>query len=319
MILSGIIKNAFFRINQTFLYFYYMIAKTLPIYNIENFKYLGKESDFYTNTIRAHFKLHEFIFTPHKHDFFFVVICSKGTGTHTIDFIDYAVKPGSVFALSPGQTHSWALSDDADGYVLFHTGSFFNLHFPSKKVRDYPFFCSMHNSPLILLKEKTSKNVKRIFSEILDEYRHDYLFKFQRIAGLLDLLYMDLSRSYIPATTIDKKNHNFLIKIGKLEDLIDANFKKIKSASQYAKMMFMTEKHLNRICKEYLNKTTSDLIMDRLMLEAKRLLVHSSLSVSEIADELGYLDISYFSRLFKKKCGKTPLEFIKSFSSGIIR
>jgi AraC-like DNA-binding protein len=176
----------------------------------------------------------------------------------------------------------------------------------------------MHNSRSILLKERNLKKAKSMFSEILVEYKNDYLLKFQRIAGLLDLIYMDLARLYIPTTPISKNKFNFLSKIGKLEDFIDANFKESKAPSQYAKMMFMSEKHLNRICKEYLNKTTSDLIMDRIMLEAKRQLAHSSNSVSEIAGELGYLDTSYFSRLFRKKVGKTPLEFIKAHSSRTI-
>jgi AraC family transcriptional activator of pobA len=291
-----------------------MASKTLPIYNIENFEYLGNESDFYTNTLKAHLKVHEFVKVPHRHDFYFLAVCTKGSGTHNIDFINYQIKPGSVFAIIPGQSHSWNFSDDTDGYVLFHTKSFFNFYFPSKKVQDYPFFCSLHNSPLILLNEKSLKNVKPLFSEILAEYVHDYLMKFQKISLMLDLLYINLSRAYLPKTPVDKKSNNFLVKIGKLEDLIDENFKTIKSPGQYADMMFMSEKHLARICKAYLNKTTSDLIMDRLMLEAKRLLFHSSLSISEIAGELGYLDSSYFSRLFKKKTGKTPLEFIKSFS-----
>jgi AraC-like DNA-binding protein len=292
-----------------------MNTKTLPIYNIEKFKHLGKGNDFYASTLKAHFKLHEFIFVPHGHDFFFVVICTKGTGIHTIDFIDYDVKPGSVFTLSPGQTHSWILSDDTDGYIFFHTRSFFELHFPSKKVQDYPFFCSMHNSPLILLKDKSFKMAKEVFSEIIEEYKHEYLLKFQRIYVLVDLLYIDLSRLYLPKAQMDKQNSNYLIKIKTLDDLIDTNFKKIKSPSQYAEMMHISEKHLNRICKECLNKTTSDLIMDRIMLEAKRLLGYSVSPVSEIAEELGYFDISYFSRLFKKKSGKTPLEFSRTFSA----
>jgi AraC family transcriptional activator of pobA len=288
--------------------------KTLPIYNIEKFKYLGKESDFYTNTLKAHLKLHEFIIAPHRHNFYFVAIIVKGSGTHTIDFVNYPVKPGSVFAIIPGQSHNWNLSEDTEGYVLFHTKSFYNLYFPSKKVQDYPFFCSMHNSPLILLKEKSLKIAKQLCSELLTEYKNEYFLKFQKISLMLDLLYVDLSRLYLPDASITRKNHHYLVKIEKLESLIDTHFMKIKSPGQYAKLMFMSEKHLNRICKEVLNKTTSDLIMDRLLLEAKRLLVHSSLPISEIADELGFFDVSYFSRLFKKKSGKTPLEFINSFS-----
>jgi AraC family transcriptional activator of pobA len=288
--------------------------KTLPIYNIEKFKYLGKESDFYTNTLKAHLKLHEFVITPHRHNFYFVAIVVKGSGTHTIDFHSYPVKPGSVFTIIPGQSHYWNLSEDTEGYVIFHTRSFYNLYFPSKKVQDYPFFCSMHNSPLILLKGKSLKIAKQLCSGLLNEYKNEYFLKFQKISLMLDLLYVDLSRLYLP-DAITRKNHHYLVKIEKLESLIDAHFREIKSPGQYAKLMFMSEKHLNRICKEVLNKTTSDLIMDRLLLEAKRLLAHSSLPISEIADELGFFDVSYFSRLFKKKSGKTPLDFIKSFSS----
>ena len=75
--------------------------------------------------------------------------------------------------------------------------------------------------------------------------------------------------------------------------------------------MAMSEKHLNRISKACLNKTTTDLITDRIILEAKRELTHSNLTVREIADKLGYFDNSYFARLFKKKSGQTPIEFIK--------
>jgi len=296
------------------LYIFIWAMKTLPIYNIAKFKYLGKESDFYTNTLKAHLKLHKFVMAPHRHSFYFVAVFIKGSGTHTVDFTNYPVKPGSVFAIIPGQSHNWNLSGDTEGFVLFHTKSFYNLHFPSKKVQDYPFFCSMHNSPCILLKGKSLKNAKQICSEILNEYEHEYLLKSQRMSLMLDLLYIDLSRQYLPKATITRKKHDYLLRIEKLESLIDIHYKKIRSPGQYAKMMFMSNKHLNRICKEVLNKTTSDLIMDRLLLEAKRLLVHSSHPVSEIAEELGFFDVSYFSRLFKRKCGKTPVEFIKSFS-----
>ena len=153
-----------------------------------------------------------------------------------------------------------------------------------------------------------------IFSEIVEEYKEDHLMRFQKIYSLIDLLYIDLSRVYLPDIKTQTQNHGFLSKLRRLEDLIEENFKTMKSPGAYAKMMFLSERHLNRICKECLNKTTSDLIMDKIMLEAKRMLAQTQLSISEIAGELGYYDVSYFSRLFKRESGQTPAEFMKKYN-----
>lgn len=78
-------------------------------------------------------------------------------------------------------------------------------------------------------------------------------------------------------------------------------------------MMNISDKHLNRMTKETLNKTISELIFERIILEAKRMILFSKYSVSEISIELGYIDTSYFSRLFKNKTGQTPLEFLDKY------
>ena len=95
-----------------------------------------------------------------------------------------------------------------------------------------------------------------------------------------------------------------------LEDLIEKNFRTIKSVRSFARLMFVSEKHLNRMVKTSLNKTTSDLISERIILEAKRELAFSKKNVSEIIDELGYDDSAYFFRFFKKKTSFTPSEFL---------
>ena len=290
-----------------------MPQKTLPVFNIEKFTHSGRDSDFYANTLSVHLNKYGFIFTPHKHDFFFVALCTKGKGVHTIDFKNYEIQPGSLFVFSPGQTHSWVLSDDAEGYIFFHTKDFFDMNFLAMKIKDYPFYCSIYNAPLINLKDQPLRQAKEIFEHIVDEYTHTYLMKFQKIYVLLGLLYVNLSRSYLPQEQIDKQNLNYLARLRELEDLVEANYKTVKSAGEYADMMHISEKHLNRICKECINKTTTDMIMDRIMLEAKRLLILSGSNVSEVAAELGYFDVSYFSRLFKKRCEMTPLAFIRSY------
>jgi AraC-like DNA-binding protein len=284
-----------------------MAKKTLPIYNIENFRHFSNENDFYANSIKKHLADHHFTITPHKHDFFLTVLFTKGSGIHVIDFTSYKIKPGVAFMLSPGQTHNWILSKDIDGFVFFHTKNFYD-EASITSVKNFPFFNSIYNPPIVSV---TNKNkIKTLFSEIRSEYERNDPLKPQKLHALVTLVYIELSRSYKETKT--PENQNYLSKVRLLEDLIDLNFKTIKQANQYANLMAMSEKHLNRISKACLNKTTTDLITDRIILEAKRELTHSNLTVREIADKLGYFDNSYFARLFKKKSGQTPIEFMKN-------
>ena len=135
--------------------------------------------------------------------------------------------------------------------------------------------------------------------------------KDQKILSLVNLLYIDLARLYKPVVHLNSEN--YLLKLRLFEDLVEKHFKEIKFPSVYAGMMNITERHLNRICKTCLDKTSSDLIFDRTILEAKRLLMRNGISISEVAEQLGYLDNSYFSRLFKKRTGSTPKKFMNHY------
>ena len=97
------------------------------------------------------------------------------------------------------------------------------------------------------------------------------------------------------------------------DQLVEKHFKEYKYPRDYALLMHISEKHLNRICKICLNKTTSELIMERIVLEAKRRLAFAESSISQIAEELGYSSNSYFGQLFKRKTGNTPAEFMQKF------
>jgi len=283
-----------------------MAKNDLPIYNIEDF---NSETEFYCNALPSHLKEHHFIHSPHKHDFFMVVLFTHGSGIHEIDFISYKITPGTIFMLRPGQTHNWKLSPDIDGYIFFHSKDFYNSSSISQKIQDYPFFNSIHNPPIIKLKSKSQEKLASLFIEIKKEYKEENLFKFQKLHTLTTLAYIELTRSYQRPATV--KSTLYQLKVKQLEDLIDKHYKTLKYPHQYADMMAISEKHLNRICRSCLNKTTTDLITDRVILEAKRSLTHTKLSINQIAESIGYEDASYFSRLFKKRAGETALSFMK--------
>jgi AraC family transcriptional activator of pobA len=289
-----------------------MKKELLPIFDIDNFEYKGNKRGFYANGIATHLKQYqESVLKPHRHNFYLSVLFTKGSGKHQIEFNNYEIKPGAVFMIVPGQVHNWQPSKDVDGYVFFHTTEFFNLNFTFEKVENYPFYTCLRNSPQIVLKKPALKTIEPLYHEIVEEYHQNELMKFQRIASLINALYISLSREYMPGEMQNAQHLSYLTKLKKLEGLVDENFKTEKYPKAYAQMMHMSVKHLNRISKICIDKTVSEIISDRIILEAKRIMAFSKHNISEIIDELGYEDNSYFSRLFKKKTGKTPLEYMK--------
>lgn len=286
-----------------------MAKKELPVYHIEHFKQAQSELSFYANTLQEHLEKHHFIHVPHKHDFYLAILFTKGSGTHDVDFTTYQVKPGYVFMLSPGQTHDWKLSQDVEGYIFFHTKAFYDEAYTTVTIRQFPFFQSIYNSPLIVLKGQSFATITQLFKDILEEQLAQKPLKQQKLLAMTNYVYVELSRCSLPAIAVEHQQVHYLARVRELEALVDLHYKSLKLPRDYASLMSMTEKHLNRICKATLNKTTGQLITDRIILEARRLLVQTQLPVNRIAEELGYIDHSYFSRLFKKQTGETPLAF----------
>jgi AraC-like DNA-binding protein len=263
------------------------------------------------NNFLAHLRDHHFVNTPHKHDFYMVVFFTEGSGNHQIDFVNYKIKPGSVFFLSPGQSHSWQLSSDINGFVFFHSQQFYQQIFTSLKATHFPFFASIYATPVLNLKNKFQKKITPIFEELLQEYQENNIMKLNKISALITLIYIELSRWYVPKEIPLVLNQNYLSKLHAVEAIIEANYSTIKSPKEYAAKMNMSEKHLNRICKTCLNKTTTQIIADRIIIEAKRALVINNNSITETAAMLGFFDSAYFSRFFKKHTNETPAEFAK--------
>ncbi|MCC9042558.1 AraC family transcriptional regulator [Myroides sp. M-43] len=275
-----------------------------------------KGADFYANTIPQHLIAnHNHIERPHRHDFYVCIIFTQGNGTHEIDFHSYEVCPGAVFMLAPGQTHSWVLSDDIDGYIFFHTQDFFDLFFVRETIREYPVFRSTYYPNGLTVDGLDMDMLRDLFMRIVNEVSHNKWKKNTVLVNLASLLYIEFNRlllagdSFVAVSNMQYNNH-----LQHFEDLLEKNFHIEKSAAVYADKMNMTQKHLNRVCKTLVDKTTTDIIIDRVILESKRMLIYTGKSFNEIASVLGYDDYSYFSKVFKKKVGYTPKEFLKKYN-----
>lgn len=283
--------------------------KKNPVYNIDNFKaYFGKK-ELYINTFKNHLKAHSFIEKPHRHNFYLLVLFTNGSGNHAIDFTNYVIKPGSLFVLQPGQIHHWELSEDIEGYIFFYSQEVYNIYFAKKRIEDYPFYQSVRNQPAIVFEREELQTLLPYFDLMIQESQSTNSNKQDKLLNLLDCIHIEISGKYLSES--NHTSHSYNYKIQHFEQLLEQYFTTEKAPSFYAEKMNITLKHLNRICKDILNQTVTELIAKRIILEAKRLLIDDSKTISQVAGNLGFENYAYFIRLFKKQTGMTPNEFRK--------
>jgi len=273
-------------------------------------------NEVYVNTFSNHVVLNQkLINTPHSHDFFLCVLFTSGEGTHEIDFSTYKIQPGAVFFLKPGQSHFWKFESQPEGYIFFHSKSFYELNFSSHFLSNFPFFSSLQNPPLMHINEILLKHLRSLFKDLLLEYNGSKPFREMKLANFINTIYIELARSYSSNSDMHQLvSYKYVALLEQLQGLIDAHFYQEKLPKFYADRLSMTPKHLNRRVRGTINKTTQQLISERVLLEAKRLMVHTSDPLSHIAYALEFSDYAYFSKFFKLKTGTTPMEFRNQYS-----
>lgn len=289
--------------------------KTIPILNIQQFEEEQPLHDFYSNDLESHLKKNgDVVYKPHKHNFYLCILFTEGTGIHEIDFNAYTVEPGSVFFLKPGQTHSWRFDCKPKGYLFFHTQDFYELSFSNRLLNQFPFYFSQKNTPSLVLSTNQILGLNNKFEELNKEYYQKLPYQEIKITSIVNTIYIDLARCYIDSKPKEVKSSlRYIETLRSLEKEIEHSYLLEKSAKFYANRLNVSSKHLNRIVKTTLDKTTTEIISERVLLEAKRLIVHSDNSLSIIAEILGFEDYAYFSKVFKSKTKMTPLAFKKKY------
>jgi AraC-like DNA-binding protein len=258
---------------------------------------------------------HRHIEKPHRHDFYAAVLFTRGQGVHEIDFQKYDVSEGSLFFLSPGQIHSWELSEDIDGYIFFCSQEFYEMHYVNQKLRNFPFFGSVSFPRKLQLDADELIKNKILFQELGREHQSQNLMKEGLILSLMSHIFINSARLF--SKEIDSLSSSASLSYFKhyqdFENLIEQYFTTQKSISHYASLLGISPKHLNRIAQTVVQKTATDVITERVVLEAKRMLMYLDESLVEIAFRLGYEEYSYFVRVFRKSSGMTPTQFMRKY------
>ena len=246
----------------------------------------------------------------HRHDFFLMLTLRKAKGLHEIDFVPYEVNNYSIFLLRPGQVHKLTLKQGSTGFLVQFKTEYFLSHKDSSKqlLRKVG---NQNNHPL---NAKIFKKLDVLLSSILLEYKEKQEDFHEVIKANLDILFIQLLRQ---RGNTDTKNNFAPYQQEKLEkflELVEENITEYKQVSQYADLLSLTVYQLNAITKALLSKNASQLINEYIILEAKRNLLATSNQVSQIAYHLGYEDVSYFIRFFKKHTGHTPDAYRHNFN-----
>jgi AraC family transcriptional regulator, transcriptional activator of pobA len=252
---------------------------------------------------------------PHKHSFYQLFWIRHGSGTHTIDFKTYDIQANMFFLLSPGQVHSWELSDDIDGYLISFDAELFSSAFQNLNcLTSFPFFDTLMNKPFSHIKTAALvAEFEGILSACMQEQEHfEQKYKADLFRSLLMQVLIKIARNYTqqPNGPIVTSHANLLVR--EYEQLIHKHFLTKKKPKEYAELLNITANHLNSVCKNSIDKSAGELIRERILLEAKRLLAHSTYQISEIAYRLSFEDNAYFSRFFKKYTEQTPEQFRKA-------
>jgi AraC-like DNA-binding protein len=287
------------------------MSKPIPIITIEQLNSCGHHITMNVDVRRL--EVHAKTLTPadfpHRHDFYNLIYIKQGSGWHDIDFRRFKIEPNQLFFMNEGQVHEWFLSEDTVGYTFFFKKEFYDITDKHLSLSTLPFLNNSNNDiPLVMFDESDAALVETAFERIIEEYAQKKPHYEALINTLLKQLFIYSLRVYQPNFKDETAVLN-VEKIRQFEALIEIHFRSYKLVKDYADLMNITPNYLNAVCNKTVGRKAGDLIRDRVLLEAKRLLLYSTMSVCEMAYHLGYEDCSYFIRVFKKEVKQTPEQF----------
>jgi len=242
----------------------------------------------------------------HRHDFFFVLLLKDGKGSHEIDFTEYEVRDKSVFFLRPGQVHQLELDADCSGYLMEFNNAFYHPKEKSSSQR----LRKASNKNFCLLELNRFTKLQEVLTNIYQEYTSREDGYLEIIKANLEIFFVEFVRQSPSPNNISAiLNPYTQERFEEFLENLEKNITTCKQVAQYTAMMNLSTYQLNEITKTSIGKTPSDLINEHIILEAKRYLLATTNQVKDIADLLGYEDVSYFIRFFKKRTGSSPEVF----------
>ncbi len=286
--------------------------KILPVYSLDEFRQASQKRKLFQVEVfdaNRHFE----VSYPHRHDFYEILYLTNGSGFHIIDENKYEIAPPCVFFMSPGQAHKLELSQDIKGFIFLFNTEFYILNQKNQnRLLEFPFFFSTEkiNPPLDLLDQSDISFLHMLFERGCMEMTNINGPSDEIIRSILDLILLICDKLYPESLrTVQSGKGHFLVK--NFLQLIEENYQNNLRVNDYAQKLSITPNHLTQMVKAITGKSSTALLQEKNIVEIKRFLLHTEMTVSEIAEVMSFPDQSYFTKYFKKNTGVTPLQFRK--------
>lgn len=243
---------------------------------------------------------------PHKTMFFQIVWLTAGEAVFDIDFRKVAIQANELLIITPGQVCAFDIHSEYAGKLILFTNDFFNV---SEIDANFLYTSELlHpvrlNSPVGLSPSLINKLIELLEAELNQGLQN---YKIEIAQSFLRIILFESERQYSKANELAANNLARLF-----YNAVEHHYKENKNTEFYVNLLNINEKVLSREVKAISGKTPKVYIDSRTILEAKRLLSYSSLSIKEIGYALGFEEPSYFNKYFKKHTKRTPVEFRKT-------
>ncbi|MCC6282016.1 MAG: helix-turn-helix domain-containing protein [Saprospiraceae bacterium] len=255
-----------------------------------------------------------------RNNYYAVIWVMEGSGTVKADFSAYAFEPNVLFAFSPYQPFMFSADADIKGIALYFHPDFFCIHKHHKEVACAGvLFNNIYQPPYTKMDEQAGNTFRLVLEQIRTEMQNPALAQYELLVSYLKILLITASRLKTQqhaqsGESVAGSREPFILQT--LKDAIETHYRTKHSAGDYADLLHISPKALAKITKTHFNKTLTELISERIIIEAKRELYLTNKPVKEIAYELGYTDEYYFSRFFKTNADVSPQGYRETVGFG---
>ncbi len=254
-----------------------------------------------------------------RNNYYSLIWVREGEGKVKADFAEYEFNKNSLFAFSPYQPFMFAARKIKGLAIHFHP-DFFCIHKHQTEVAcNGVLFNNIYLPPYISIDEASTSSLNILVEQMKVEMKNTALAQYEILVSYLKIFLITTSRLKVEQQpkaleVMSDLKEPFILQT--LKDAIEKDFKKKHSASDYAETLNISAKALAKITKGYFNKTLTELISERIIIEAKRELYLTKKTIKEIAYELGYEDEHYFSRFFKTNAEISPQVYRETVGFG---